>query len=61
MKLKPQLRDHCDDRAQRRPIFTLQVRPEPGVDAIRALRAALKNMLRRYGLRCLSVQQRGHD
>jgi hypothetical protein len=35
----------------------LRLRPEPGVDAIRALRWALKSMLRRHGLRCVSVEE----
>jgi hypothetical protein len=38
-----------------RPLFTLTFRPEPGVDAIKALRAALKELLRRHGLRCVSA------
>jgi hypothetical protein len=39
-----------------RPIFVLRVRPEPRVDdPIRALRGGLKVLLRRYGLRCLSI------
>jgi hypothetical protein len=33
------------------------VRAEPGVDAIRALRAWLKTGLRIYGLRCVGIQQ----
>jgi len=40
-----------------RPIFALRVRAERGVDAIRALRAWLKNGLRAHGLRCLQVEQ----
>jgi hypothetical protein len=40
------------------PVFVLRVRPEPGVDdPFRALRAVLKSMLRRHGLRCLSARQ----
>jgi len=40
----------------RRPVFTIQIRPEPGVDdPIRALRWALKDLLRRHGLRCISA------
>jgi hypothetical protein len=31
--------------------FTLTLRPLPGVDGVRALRAALKILLRRFGLR----------
>jgi hypothetical protein len=38
-----------------RPVYQLRVRGEPGVDEIRALRALLKSMLRRFGLRCLSI------
>jgi hypothetical protein len=40
-----------------RPIFVVQVRAEPGVDAIRALRAWLKTGLRVFGLRCVGIQQ----
>jgi hypothetical protein len=44
--------------AKDRPTFTITLRPEPGVDdPVRALRAVLKNMLRRHGLRCLSAQE----
>src|SRR5262245_31309097 len=41
----------------RRPIFTIEVRAEPGIDAIRALRLGLKRMLRYYGLRCISIRE----
>jgi hypothetical protein len=41
-----------------RPIFTLTFRPEPGVDAIRALRALLKAALRKYGLKCVAANER---
>ena len=40
-----------------RPVYVLQVRAEPGVDATRALRAWLKIGLRMFGLRCLEVQE----
>jgi len=40
-----------------RPTYALKLRAEPGVDAIHALRAVLKTMLRRYGLRCLSAYE----
>jgi len=43
--------------AKSRPTFTLILRAERGVDAIRALRALLKVTLRRYGLKCLSAVQ----
>ena len=37
--------------------FALRVRAEPGIDAIRGLRAWLKRGLRDYGLRYLEIQQ----
>jgi hypothetical protein len=40
-----------------RPIFRLRLRPEPHIEPIRALRAALKRLLRDFGLRCVSVEQ----
>ena len=40
-----------------RPIFTLQLRAEPGVDPLLALRALLKVTLRRFGLRCISAHE----
>ena len=40
-----------------RPTFVLVLRPEPGVEPIRALRAALKVLLRRFGLRCVGVTE----
>ena len=43
-------------RGARCLFFLVRLRPLPGVDAIRALRAALKTLLRRYGLRCESVE-----
>jgi hypothetical protein len=36
-------------------IFLVRLRALPGVDGVRALRAALKVLLRRFGLRCLSI------
>jgi hypothetical protein len=36
-------------------IFLIRLRALPGVDGVRALRAALKTLLRRYGLRCISI------
>jgi hypothetical protein len=38
-----------------RSIYLLTVRAEPGVDAIRALRAWLKVGLRSFGLRCVGI------
>jgi hypothetical protein len=43
--------------ADERPVFILSLRPEPGVDATRALRWLLKIALRRFRLRCISVEQ----
>ena len=43
--------------AKDRPTFTITLRPEPGVDPIHALRAVLKSLLRRYGLRCISAHE----
>jgi hypothetical protein len=37
------------------PIFVLRLRAGPKVDAIRALRAALKVLGRRFGLRAISI------
>lgn len=37
--------------------YLLTVRAEPGVDAMRSLRALLKAMLRTYGLRCVKIQE----
>ena len=38
-------------------IFVLRLTLLPGVDGIKALRAALKTLLRRHGLRCISIKQ----
>jgi hypothetical protein len=43
--------------AKNRPTYTLVVRAEPGIDPIRALRLALKSLLRRFGLRALSFEE----
>jgi hypothetical protein len=40
-----------------RPIFVLRVRAEPGVDVIRNFRRWLKQGLREFGLRCVSIHQ----
>ena len=34
----------------------VRLRALPNVDGVRALRPALKTLLRRYGLRCVSVE-----
>jgi hypothetical protein len=40
-----------------RPVFCVHVQAEPGVDAIRNLRAWLKRGLREFGLRCVSIKE----
>jgi hypothetical protein len=40
-----------------RPVYELRVRAEPGVDAIRNLRAWLKCGLREFGLKCVSIEE----
>jgi hypothetical protein len=39
-----------------RSIFVLRLVALPNVDEIKALRFALKSLLRRYGLRCVSIE-----
>jgi hypothetical protein len=40
-----------------RPIYELHLRPEPGVDAILALRALLKVALRQFGMKCIGCEE----
>jgi hypothetical protein len=41
-----------------RPVYVLKLRPEPHVaDPVKALRAALKALLRRHGLKCLTAYE----
>jgi len=49
--------DAPDTPAAERPIYTLTVRAEPGVDPVRALRWLLKGMLRQLGLRCVDIRR----
>jgi hypothetical protein len=51
--------EHIKTRAaeQARPTYAVTLRPEPGVDPIRALRSLLKRALRNHKLRCLSVEE----
>jgi hypothetical protein len=44
-----------------RPTFVLVLRPLPGVDGIRALRAALKFLLRRFSLRVVEIKEQQRD
>jgi hypothetical protein len=41
--------------ASKPPVYTIRLRPLPGVDAIRQLRALLKRALRSHGLKCISI------
>ena len=47
--------------AEPRPVYVIRLRPEPGVDAMHALRAALKFLLRRCGLRVISIDAIGQQ
>jgi hypothetical protein len=41
-----------------RPIFVMRIRPEKNIaDPLNALRRGLKNLLRQFGLRCLSIEE----
>ena len=44
-------------QATARPIFIVRLRPQPGIDGIRALRLALKVLLRRFGLKAIEVKE----
>jgi hypothetical protein len=50
-------RRQASPSANNRPLFRLVLRPQPRIDGERALRALLKTALRRFGLRCLSVER----
>jgi hypothetical protein len=42
-----------------RPVFVLELRAEPRVtDTIRAMRRALKALLRQHGFRCIAIRER---
>jgi hypothetical protein len=47
--------------ARDRPVFTITLRPEPGVDPVRALRHALKRLLRDFGMRAITIDARLED
>jgi hypothetical protein len=40
-----------------RRIFVLHLRPKPGIDPIRTLRAALKVLGRHFGLKAIEVRE----
>ena len=39
------------------PTYVIRLRPNPRIDAIRALRGALKILLRRFGLKAIEVKE----
>ena len=39
------------------PVYIVHLKPEPKVDGIRALKAGLKTLLRRYGLWCVTIKK----
>jgi hypothetical protein len=47
----------CEGTIKSKPEFVLVLRPLPGVDGIRALRAALKFLLRRFGLCVVEIRE----
>lgn len=48
---------HSSRDYQARPRYVITLQPLPHVDPIRALRRALKYLLRACGLRCVSVER----
>jgi hypothetical protein len=52
---------HKAKLARERRSFVLTLRSEPGVDAIRSLRRALKTLLRRDGLRVTGIMESADD
>jgi hypothetical protein len=46
--------------ARDRPTFVVVLRPEPHVDPIKALRHALKRLLRDYGMRAIAIDVEHH-
>jgi hypothetical protein len=42
---------------RRQPTFVLTLQPIPGTDGVRAMRWVLKTLLRKHGLRCVSIEQ----
>jgi hypothetical protein len=45
-------------RPSDRPLYIITVKPEAGVDGVQALRSLLKVMLRRFGLRAVTITPR---
>jgi hypothetical protein len=45
------------EQCRNSPTYLVRLRPEPGVDPVRALRATLKTALRRFGLKVIEVRE----
>jgi hypothetical protein len=45
----------------RGPVYVIRLKPRPGIDPIKALRAALKVLGRRFGLRAIRIEAVPHD
>jgi hypothetical protein len=43
------------ERQPCRPVYVLRLRPEPGSDHVRAMRALLKLLLRVFRMRCIAI------
>jgi hypothetical protein len=44
-----------------RPCYVLTLRAEPNIDAIRMLRLALKVLLRRFGLKAITLHEQSDE
>ena len=40
-----------------RPVFVVCLQAQKGIEPVRALKAALKVLKRRFGLRCVSIKE----
>jgi hypothetical protein len=60
---RPSQKVHHSTKERRQ--FALVLRAEPGIDGIRALRMGLKSLLRKHGLRAVSIMEvpsaEGHE
>jgi hypothetical protein len=57
-QLQPSVLDRPPKRALT-PTYRLTLRPLPGCDGERAIKALLKAALRRHGLRCIDIRECG--
>lgn len=42
-----------------RPVFVIELRAEPGIEPLMALRAALRRLIRDHGLKCVRLSRKG--